>query len=286
MNSSTITRPFRVATRFVFVLNLLLLASVVGLGYVMRDSNRRAERLANALSEKETELAANIQAQQARIAQRDTRISDLQERIRRLESAKEPETAPSAEQQSNDADDIAPVEEASALSRLVLRPDVFEIPVLDESEFKALLDRRSRMPKYMTVEALLKGDIDSVLQDQMWNPEARALTLDERAELGVLLRDYQFFAHRSRQDRLRDQILPLVETMREQGAYVEHPSDQPPPRFQGASLVHAEPSDDPQVKRLYVFYPDDHPDMYHAHTVEYQRESETFVKIFELINDS
>jgi len=94
------------------------------------------------------------------------------------------------------------------LDRLVSRPNVHEIPILDEASLQELLARRDQIQP-ASYEALLKGDVDSLLQSD-WNPSGRDLDAQARTTLGVLLNDYRFFARISRQERIKTDILPLV----------------------------------------------------------------------------
>ena len=254
-------------------LNCLLLSCVVGLRRSVQLSARGDQATKSPRSE-----GQRAQKDEAISALHDE-VSKLKHRIDTLNTAKKLNGSSALEIQLNDSTDSE-----TMLDMLVSRPAIEEIPILDEVAFEELRKRGDRIPVDITPDPLLKGDIDSVLQNKEWNPSGRELEHEERAELAVLLKDYRFYGMISRQERLKNDILPLVDSMRAQGRYIDHPSDQPPPQIDGAKLVHSDSTNDPAINRYYHFVDADHAELYHAHNVEDQRSLETVVRIYELIN--
>jgi hypothetical protein len=64
----------------------------------------------------------------------------------------------------------------------------------------------------------------------------------------------------------------------------EYPLEDPPPKAEGAPITHAETSETPGFFRMYFFYPEEHPDMYHFDGVVRQQTVQTAVEIFHLVH--
>lgn len=285
----------RLATKcsVLWSMNLVLLCCLAGMNFMARKYSVELEGLQNALkrlndaselqrTEFDARMEANIQAQEARIAQRDFVIGQLRQKVDELSSLVESED-PFASGSDMTAEAAGSAADET-LGLLTSRPKVQEIPIMSREEFRELRQRRRQMPWKLPQRVLLNGDVESVLRDPQWNPSGGELNPEERANLGVLLHDYRFFLRTSKRERVENVIIPEVELMREHGAYIEYPAGTAPPRIEGVSISHAETSEDRSTKRLYPFYEADYPELYHATTVEYQRELEAFVRIYELIN--
>jgi hypothetical protein len=266
------------------VVNVGLLLSVVGLGSALRRALSELEQRDTRFKSRELQLAeelkANTDAEKAKVARLISLVASLRTELSHLKTSGG-EPAPRSDRDSY-VDDSRDTNQA--LAQLASRPAVHEIPILDKHDYDALVSRRQQMPRALLDTALLSGDIDSVLLDPSWNPSGRDLDDQERLELAVAMKDYLFFARLSPMDRVKKQIVPLLDGMREQGAYVEYHADEAPPQMEGAEITHSEATTDRQSHRLYVFRKDEYPEMHHAQTVERQRALEMFVRAYENIN--
>lgn len=177
---------------------------------------------------------------------------------------------------------------ASSTEDVTLRPQPALIPRLTHEEIAVLQAKRSAMPLALGVIAeagrLFELDADMILTDPALNPLKRELNPSERLQLTKLVNDYKFFRMTSPRERVKRFVQPEIERMREAGAFIEYASDGPPPHIEGFHVTHAEPSDTPGLKRLYVFPEEDYPDLLHQYRVEWERTLETVVNIYELIN--
>ena len=164
------------------------------------------------------------------------------------------------------------------------RPIPGEIPRMERSEYLALVSARSLLPRTLKGEALLQGDIDTLLASNIWNPAGRVLADHEKAELSKQLKRYRYYARLSPIERYKTLVEPRIAGLRDAGAYVEYPAKEAPPAVEGISVSHAEPSDQPGTMRLYYFHPEDYPEIDHQARVERERGLETFLDIYYRIN--
>ena len=260
-----LTRTHRIsgiAVSILLVLNLILLFCVVGLRRELEASVKTTQQLAGDLRFHKAELAKS-------------KAKPPVQPITILQAA--PPT-PTANVMSESAAHNLPSDE------FIARPNIEETPILDEASFGDIIRRRARMPRYIKAAPLRHGDIDSLLRDEEWNPSGRELDREERAQLVVLLNDFRFYSEISPRERFEDVILPIVDSMREDGQGIPYPSDSPPPAIDGQPITHSESTDDPAVNVLYAFSREDYPELHHDRTVEDQRKIEKFVQIYELIN--
>ncbi len=245
-------------------LNIVLLGSVVALVTVLRQAMARSDTLSGEI--------------EAIRAQRKV----LEVSIRPPPPSAQEVAPPSLSERK----DTQPSVESTEPNPLLVRPFIEEIPILDNLEMTDLVKRRAKMPNAVDAQVLRTGDIDSLQTNPTWNPNGRVLNPEQRHELALLLKDHQFYAWRSRDQRVQSVILPSLDAMRERGAYIEYDSDSGPPVLEGERVAHthSEPTDNPAISRLFVFTEEEFPDQFHAATVEQQRSLETFVKMYELIN--
>ena len=208
--------------------------------------------------------------------------SEMREPAKKAASTREPEATPQA-----DGDAEGSFESLAAFSSdaLLRRPDLTVIPFLNEEERSALHETRMEMPADISQDILLRGDVDSVLADPLWNPNGHELDPVGRAKLAGLLKDFRFFARISPDERLRRVIVPETDHLRTVGAYQEYPAGTAPPVIEGVKISHAEPSR-PGFSRIYYLHEEDYPELYRDLRVEQERGIETFVKIYEAINVS
>jgi hypothetical protein len=160
-----------------------------------------------------------------------------------------------------------------------------DVPELTPEEMAHLKSLRSEMPRQLGDGSLLQGDVDALLKDPAWNPDGSVLTAEERAALEELVRDFRFFARAVTRHRVENLIRPEVERLRELGAYVEIPASARSVSVPGVTISFGELShDDPKMRRIYYFQPQDYPALYHLQRLERQRSYEAFVKIYHTIN--
>jgi hypothetical protein len=263
-------------------LNIALLVCVVFLHLILQRSLTQLNESSVQIAELRGRVeSAELRLKQAtenvdhvRLAQSDSKIFGLQREVEKLRSTLA----------SQNKDQKVSSESAEDMSSLVDRPNIDQIPVLDEAQFGEILERRKQIPWGLSEQLLLQGDVDEILASQEWNPSGRNLDPAERVALASLLKDYKFYTRISRKDRVENEVYPLVEMMRQEHEYIEYPADVGPPSLKEVAWTHSELSDDPDILRLYVFPKESFPDMWHAKQVEYQQEVETFVKVYELLN--
>lgn len=164
------------------------------------------------------------------------------------------------------------------------RPNPTDIAVLSKDEMDILRQLRKEMPRFMDVNLMLHGDVDAVLGSSSWNPEQADLDGARRAELKAYMSDYRYFARLSQME-LAHKMKSEVEHLRQSGAFVEYKASERAPAIKGISLSFAEASDRPGYVRLYYFYPEDYPELYHQQRVSEQRQLETVINAYHLIND-
>jgi hypothetical protein len=131
---------------------------------------------------------------------------------------------------------------------------------------------------------LRAGDVEALLGDPKWNPSSTDLKDEERVEVKGLLRDYRYFSKFALIEATELMVVTEIPRLREAGAYIEYPSDQVPPDVQGVAHTHSEASDKPGMFRLYCFYPEDYPTLYHHKRVAGERALETGITIHRLLN--
>jgi hypothetical protein len=178
----------------------------------------------------------------------------------------------------------AELEEVAIRFGVGQRPDPQEIPRLPTEELAELDLRRGELPRNLSAALLLSADIDSILEDPLWNPNGRQLTEPARRVLAELLSEYRYFARVSKVERFRKYVEKEIPRLREAGAYIEYPKDEAPPAPPGIFMSHAESSDRQGYRRIYYFPEQDYPEMAHQRRVEDERGLETFVMIYDLIN--
>ena len=99
----------------------------------------------------------------------------------------------------------------ATLTRLATRPDVFNIFPLEEEEWRILNEKWNDIDvaaKRASFKFRRGVDVDHALASQAWNPQGRVLSLEERAEFAVQLRNLHFFSRISRWEALNSTILP------------------------------------------------------------------------------
>jgi len=80
-------------------------------------------------------------------------------------------------------------------------------------------------------------------------------------------------------------VEPEIPKLRAAGAFVEFNTETGlPPQVEGVRITHAEMTDRKGYFRLYYFYPQDYPEMYHHEQVARERAFETSVKIYKLLH--
>ena len=96
--------------------------------------------------------------------------------------------------------------------------------------------------------------------------------------------DYRFFSRIAPQQRVLQEVLPEVERMRQNQAYLDFPIDAVVD-YPGITISHGEmPMDRPGYKRIYFFDPEDYPELYHKQKVEEERACEAYVKVYHSVN--
>jgi hypothetical protein len=105
-------------------------------------------------------------------------------------------------------------------------------------------------------------DVDTVLADPHWNPESRQLSLDERVEIAVQLRNLKFFAETLPFEDLHAFVLPEADRRRGVGDYIEY-SGPPPQLPPGVLISHGEATDTKGLSRMYYFDEANDPILYH-----------------------
>ncbi len=162
------------------------------------------------------------------------------------------------------------------------RPAMDTIPLLTDAE-KAELSRMAAALPRLPAKLLLQCDIDALVASPEWNPGGRQLMVEERRELGRLLAEHKYFARDSHQERYNTMIAPEVPRLRDAGAYIEYKVGEAPPAAAGVKISHAERYSADGI-RMYLFRPDDYPDLYHHQAVAEERAKETYVKVYQLLN--
>lgn len=163
------------------------------------------------------------------------------------------------------------------------QPDTRALPLLSDEERRALHDYGARFPG-LDFHVLTEGNADYVLRSPKWNPIGRVLSLEERAELETLLRDFRYFSKFALIETVQTMVLPEIPKLRDMGAYVEYPEGEAPPKIDGVTYTHAEQSDRPGFLRLYPFPPEDYPDLDRHERVATEQAQVTSVKIHQLLN--
>jgi len=266
------------------VLNILLLGANALL-------LRSLERLAGAKRPPGVDMAA-VRAACDRLAAERARLEDRCDRLERLLFSVQRKSLKEKAGKKKDGVSAAqedPFDPNEAFAQVALvgglgRPDPLQIPVMTEDELQLLRAKRKAMPLELTDGALLQGDLDSLLENRLWNPNGRALSSAERLALAKLVSEYRYFRKISPIERFRKGIRPQIERLREAGAFIEYPQDQGPPLLEGLRVSYSEPSERPGYRRLYCFWPEDYPELNHQEQIEGERSLERFVQIYELIN--
>ncbi len=163
------------------------------------------------------------------------------------------------------------------------KPDTSTIPFLSKEEMDSLLAYSARCPT-LDDSILRAGDVEALLRDPKWNPSGTDLKDEERVEVKGLLKDYRYFSKFALIEATELMVVAEIPRLREAGAYIEYPSDQVPPDVQGVAHTHSESSDKPGMHRLYCFYPDDYPALYHHKRVAGERALKASIKIHRLLN--
>ena len=257
---------------FIVLLNIALLISNMLLVKSLNSVRSQEKVTAAKLSETVNKLAF----EKARVANKERLVVKLSSQIeeQKQKVSIEPEKIKK--------------EEDPIYEHLTTRPDLNKIPLLTPEEMEFLYKKSSAMPKKLgniVTRALFEAiDIGTILEDPVWNPNGRQLDQRERLQLSKLLKDYRFFGRISSAERYKNFIKPEVGHMREFGAFIEYPANEPPPHIDGVRITHAEPSDKPGWKRLYVFDEADYPELLRQRQVERQRGLESLINMYELIN--
>jgi hypothetical protein len=138
---------------------------------------------------------------------------------------------------------------------------------------------------------LLQPDPDLVVKDPVWNPTGKSLSSAEIEKLSELMTSYRYYARTSRSERSRNVIDPALLRMEEAGAFVEYPAKEPeglplPATAADGTVVYSVSgaSPTPGFRRLFYFYPEDYPEIYHEAAVEEERSLEAYVRAFELFS--
>jgi len=150
---------------------------------------------------------------------------------------------------------------------------------LSEEE-KALLKQFEGKLKGLPFDYLLHGDLYGLLEDPKWNPEGKELTEEERQGLRAALEDYRFYHSQARSLIHKKIIRPEMDKMREEGAYIEYKLGETPP-VQGVPISVAEPAArDGKTFRLFLFYPEDYPELYELEEARKARAKLSAVRAF------
>jgi hypothetical protein len=211
-------------------------------------------------------------------------VKRLEAAIEKASSRSQSSTPPASEPPNGEGE----AEKARFLSVLESefpsgKPDTSSIPFLSKEEMDSLLAYSARCPR-LDSSVLSAGDVDTLLRDPKWNPAGIDLKEEERKEVQGLLRDYRYFSKFALIEATELMVVPEIPRLREAGAFIEYPSDQTPPDVQGVAHTHSESSDKPGTYRLYCFYPDDYPALYHHKRVAGERALETGIKVHRLLN--
>jgi hypothetical protein len=163
-----------------------------------------------------------------------------------------------------------------------------QIVCLEANELHALEERRDQIDPRPSDQVLILGDEDTVISDPAWNPTGRDLSDEERSTLEKLIDEYRYFQRLSIMDRHKTMMRPEKDRLLAIGAYVEYdPKEGPPPvpeRNGRPVMTLTAPSDHVGLRRVFYYYPEDFPDLYHWQQVESERSLERYVQIYELLN--
>ena len=95
---------------------------------------------------------------------------------------------------------------------------------------------------------------------------------------------YRYFAKYSVFERFNAWVKPEIPKLRDQGAYIEFDAKEGAPSIEGVRIAHAEQIEGKRgFFRLYPFYRDDYPDLYHHEKVCQQRTMEAMADICKLV---
>lgn len=276
------------AIALLLLLNVVLLATTHSLSSSVRRVSERRLDAAQALLVAERDALARerlrIAAQRARLEDRLSLLAGVAG-LRLDGRHGDTESRDGAGDAADGADPAAWWDEAR-VDPVHEKPDPLAIELLDEQELQEIRRYREQaMPPRPSEGVLLTGDVDAVLGDPDWNPESVSLSREKRAELARLMSDYRYFSRVSLMERHR-MVQPEVARLREVGAYVEYPSDDPPAAPGELAMSHAEPSDREGYRRMYYFFAEDYPDVYHQSRVEQEQALRVFVDIHRLIHES
>jgi hypothetical protein len=251
-----------------FVSNVLLLDALKGIREI------HVKSLIEGLRKECIALAG----ERARIADRTARLNDA---VRALEDFAPSRVSLSGPRNRAPAFDLQDEYPQFDLTR---RPDPREIPEMEPEEFQSLLRERDALPQELRGELLLTGDVEQLLASPVWNPSRRDLTDAERTELASLLADYRYYARLSQVERFKRYVEPELDRLRATEAFIEYPTEEPPPVVEGVRIGHAEASERAGFHRVYYFHPDDYPELSHHERVERERGLETFLHVYNLLN--
>jgi hypothetical protein len=260
-------------------MSILLFGSNLFLSAALRNAiGGGTEREIGSLREERARLAAERTRLEDRLESLDRLVAEIrtwQERADDVRSEPEPTAGDS---------DMDAVYASAAEPGITERPRPAELPLLSEEEKADLQAWRAIMPGNLSEGPLLLGDVDTVTGNPQWNPDGIDLDEEGRLELARLLSEYRYFARLSFTERFNHYVLPEIPRLRDSGAFVEYPAEDPPPRVEGTCTSHSEASDRPGYRRLYYFFEDDYPELAHHKRVERERVLERFVQIYRLLN--
>lgn len=277
----------RLCLSTLLVLNLLVAAAGWGLLCLYRQERATARSLKSGLDQ----VREALSLEQARSTDRDDALENLGRFLLELQasSQKAQGDRSNATPVSVAQKDAPAVEQSTALwsqlSSLATRPDIDKIEYLSQEEWESLDAKWQGIDinaKKASITFERGVDVDTVLADPHWNPRGRALSLDERIQLAVQLRNLKFFARTLPLEGLHTIILPEADKKRALGNYIEYTG--PPPPLPPNAIAHAEVTDVEGVSRIFHFVEQEYPDLYHQLRLEQEQTLKTKVEIYELIN--
>lgn len=264
------------------VMNVALLASNYALTSALKDMGREnVLGIAELLAKERAHLAA----EGALLSDKVSALRETLHTLRNVRGSSSKENHDNVPESSTRDGTIANLAESENSDNEPFgRPDIGVIPLMSEAEKAVLRQRAAALPS-LNEDVLLEGDSGIVLEDSDWNLTKRELTPQEHTQLGKLLKDYRFFAKESQVERYQTLVAPEVQRLRKAGAYVEYTAEEGPTSIEGIKITHAE-ADGSGVFKMYYFHPEDYPELYRHRTVSEERAQETFIAIYELLNNN